>query len=56
MVPFELDCNVLTFLCSGGLELLCNSVKIHNVNVEPQDIEPQGGAKKVKFSTFLMVI
>lgn len=23
-------------LCSGGLELLCNSVKIHNVNVELQ--------------------
>ena len=23
-------------LCSGGLELLCNSVKIHNVNIELQ--------------------
>lgn len=24
------------FYCSGGLELLCNSVKIHNVNVQPE--------------------
>lgn len=31
-------------LCSGGLELLCDSVKVHNVNVEPQD-----GVQKVKF-------
>ncbi|KAG9129500.1 hypothetical protein Leryth_013072 [Lithospermum erythrorhizon] len=26
----------LTLEFGGGLELLCNSVKIHNVNVEPQ--------------------
>lgn len=24
------------FYCSGGLELLCDSVKIHNVNVDQQ--------------------
>ncbi|KAH7512837.1 ubiquitin-related modifier 1 homolog 2 [Ziziphus jujuba] len=37
----------LTLEFGGGLELLCNSVKIHNVNVEPQDIELQGGTKKL---------
>ncbi|CAN4111683.1 unnamed protein product [Withania somnifera] len=25
----------------GGLELLCDSVKIHNINVDPQDGEKQ---------------
>ncbi|KAF3442249.1 hypothetical protein FNV43_RR16165 [Rhamnella rubrinervis] len=32
----------------GGLELLCDSVKIHNVNVEPQD-----GAKKLDMKDLL---
>lgn len=25
---------ILTFKCSGGLELLCDSVKIHNVSID----------------------
>lgn len=54
LVPFEPEWNYVCFLmwrgimfsfCSGGLELLCNSVKIHNVNVELQN-----GAEKVNFS------
>ncbi|XP_022145475.1 ubiquitin-related modifier 1 homolog 2 isoform X1 [Momordica charantia] len=28
---------VLAFKCSGGLELLCNSVKIHNVSIDPEN-------------------
>lgn len=37
--------SVMQFLlCSGGLELLCDSVKIHNV-----DVEPKTGAEKVKY-------
>ncbi len=32
-------CNV-NFLGSGGLELLCESVKVHNVNVDhPKGVE-----------------
>ncbi|GMH00559.1 hypothetical protein Nepgr_002398 [Nepenthes gracilis] len=29
----------LTIEFGGGLELLCNSVKVHNVKVDPQDGE-----------------
>ncbi|PHT93491.1 Ubiquitin-related modifier 1 -like protein [Capsicum annuum] len=32
----------LTIEFGGGLELLCDSVKIHNINVDPQDGEKQG--------------
>ena len=28
---------ILDFKCSGGLELLCNSVKIHNVSIDPEN-------------------
>lgn len=28
---------ILTFTCSGGLELLCDSVKIHDVSVDPEN-------------------
>ncbi|PHU29222.1 Ubiquitin-related modifier 1 -like protein [Capsicum chinense] len=31
----------LTIEFGGGLELLCDSVKIHNINVGPQDGEKQ---------------
>ncbi|KAM3264387.1 ubiquitin-related modifier 1 1 [Capsicum annuum] len=31
----------LTIEFGGGLELLCDSVKIHNINVDPQDGEKQ---------------
>ncbi|OIT39458.1 ubiquitin-related modifier 1 homolog 1 [Nicotiana tabacum] len=31
----------LTLEFGGGLELLCDSVKIHNINVDPQDGEKQ---------------
>lgn len=36
-------CNV-NFIGSGGLELLCDSVKVHNVNVDMPK-----GAEKVNF-------
>lgn len=35
---------MLFLQCSGGLELLCDSVKIHKVNVEQQK-----GVEKVNF-------
>ncbi|KAG7026033.1 Ubiquitin-related modifier 1-like 2, partial [Cucurbita argyrosperma subsp. argyrosperma] len=28
---------ILMFKCSGGLELLCDSVKIHNVSINPEN-------------------
>ncbi|KAG7013351.1 Ubiquitin-related modifier 1-like 1 [Cucurbita argyrosperma subsp. argyrosperma] len=28
---------ILTFKCSGGLELLCDSEKIHDVRVDPEN-------------------
>ncbi|KAJ8565406.1 hypothetical protein K7X08_007982 [Anisodus acutangulus] len=31
----------LTLEFGGGLELLCDSVKIHNINVDPHDGEKQ---------------
>ncbi|CAN4125761.1 unnamed protein product [Withania somnifera] len=34
-------CLTINLRIGGGLELLCDSVKIHNVNVDPQDGEKQ---------------